>query len=64
MEYQFERNSEDSLVLVDAVVQDLPFTLAIDTGATHTVIDLTAMLMAGYSLGDATGTVSLETAKG
>lgn len=39
-------------------------TLALDTGATHTVIDLTVLLMAGYTLNDVLKTVPMETAKG
>lgn len=64
IERRFELTDEDSLVLVDIELYDLPFTLAVDTGATHTVIDLTALLMAGYALKDAKGIVQMETAKG
>ncbi len=64
MEFKFNLPDDESLILVDSEINDLPFTLAIDTGATHTVIDLTALLMAGYSLSDAKGSVPLETAKG
>ncbi len=62
--HHFELLDEDSLILVDIMLHDLPFTLAVDTGATHTVIDLTALLMAGYSLKEAKGTIQIETVKG
>jgi hypothetical protein len=62
--FYFELEDEDSLILVDAEIDELPITLALDTGATHTVIDLTALLMAGYSVRDAKGTLPMETAKG
>lgn len=39
-------------------------TLALDTGATHTVIDLTLMLLNGYDLTNVVRTVEFETAKG
>jgi predicted aspartyl protease len=39
-------------------------SLALDTGASHTVIDLSTLLLAGYNLQDSVGTVSLETANG
>ncbi len=64
MEFNFILPNEDSLILVDSEINDLPFTLAIDTGASHTVVDLTALLMAGYSLSDSKGTIPMETAKG
>ena len=64
IEHHFELIDEDSLVLIDIILDGLPFTLALDTGATHTVTDLTTMLIAGYSLSDAKGTVQMERAKG
>jgi predicted aspartyl protease len=39
-------------------------SLALDTGASHTVIDLSTILLAGYDLKDATKIVELETGKG
>jgi hypothetical protein len=62
--FNFKRYHEDSLILVNAKVGHEPATLALDTGATHTVIDLTILLMAGYSLSDVVKTVEMETAKG
>jgi hypothetical protein len=64
MEYRFDLEDEDSLILVDAEIDELPFTLAVDTGATHTVIDLTSLLLTGYSVSDNIGIVPLETGKG
>ncbi len=42
----------------------LNFTLALDTGATHTVIDFTVMLMNGYTVSQVVRMVDFETAKG
>lgn len=64
MKYKFDLGDDDSLILVDAEIDEMPFTLAIDTGATHTVIDLTSLLISGYSMSDIKGTVHIETAKG
>jgi predicted aspartyl protease len=62
--FVFDMEGEDSLIRVDAELGYSDFTLALDTGATHTVIDLTVMLMNGFSLKDAIKTVEFETAKG
>ena len=62
--FRFERKTEDSLILVNADAASERATLALDTGATHTVIDLTILLMAGYTLNDVIKTVPMETAKG
>jgi hypothetical protein len=62
--YNFRREDEDSLILVTARANQERATLALDTGATHTVIDLTVLLMAGYTLNDVLKTVPMETAKG
>ena len=62
--YHFHRYDPDSLLLVYARVNQERATLALDTGATHTVIDLTVLLMAGYSIKDSKKVVLMETAKG
>ena len=62
--FQFDLEGEDSLIRVDVQLGYSDFTLALDTGATHTVIDLTVMLMNGFYLKDAIKTVEFETAKG
>ena len=63
-EFVFELESEDSLIRIDAEIGESDFALALDTGATHTIIDLAIMLMNGYRLGDVIRTVEFETAKG
>jgi Aspartyl protease len=62
--YKFHRDDGDSLILVYARANQERATLALDTGATHTVIDLTVLLMAGYSMKDSIKSVPMETAKG
>jgi Aspartyl protease len=63
-EFEFSLENQDSLIRIDAQIGKSDFSLALDTGATHTVIDLTVMLMNGYRLDDVIRTVEFETAKG
>ena len=60
----FKRHNADSLIILKGrlVADDISF--ALDTGASHTVIDLTQLLIAGFEVKDAIGTVEIETAKG
>ena len=62
--FRFLLENEDSLIRIDAKVDRAGLTLALDTGATHTVIDLTLMLLNGYDLTQADRMVEFETAKG
>ncbi len=62
--FNFELQDEDSLVVVDCKIHHHNFALAVDTGASHTVIDLTALLLIGFTLNDVVRIVQLETGKG
>ena len=62
--YKFELPDEDSLIILKGKIANDNLSLALDTGASHTVIDLSTLLLAGYNLQDSVGTVSLETANG
>lgn len=62
--YPFELTDEINLVIVLASVDGYELRLALDTGASDTVIDLTALLIAGYRKSDTTGQVEIETGKG
>ena len=62
--HPFSRGSEDSLIVVPCRIDNDPLALALDTGASHTTIDLTPMLMAGYEMKDAIRTEQIETASG
>lgn len=62
--YQFELPDEDSLVIVDCKIRHHNFALAVDTGASHTVIDLTTLLLMGFTMNDVIRIVQLETGKG
>ncbi len=62
--FRFSLENEDSLIRINAQVDRSDLTLALDTGATHTVIDLTMLLLNGYDLDKVVRTVEFETAKG
>ena len=62
--HKFKLVDEDSLIIVKGLLGADRISLALDTGASHTVIDLSTMLLAGYDLKDATKIVELETGKG
>ena len=61
---KFTRYAIDSLVLIKSEIIDHEISLAIDTGASHTTIDLTALLIAGLRLEDSIRIEKLETASG
>jgi hypothetical protein len=54
MTYAFHRNSEDDLIVVTSYLRlpgkklYYPLSLILDTGASHTVVDLNMLLVAGY----------------
>ena len=62
--FPFELNDDVNLIIVLASVDGFDLRLALDTGASNTIIDLTALLIAGYRKSDATDTVEIETGKG
>ena len=60
----FERQDDESLMVIDVDINNSTLLLAFDTGATHTVIDMTALLLMGISIPKNAEIVLLETAKG
>lgn len=62
--YYFELKTPDSLIDVECRLKDENFRFALDTGASHTIIDLAALMIAGYDLQNAVRTVQLETGNG
>lgn len=58
------RPSDDSLIVVPCKIGLDPLALALDTGASHTTIDLTPLLVAGYEMKDAIRNTQIETASG
>jgi len=65
MEYQFKRESESGLIIVNVEVDNkYGLKMVLDTGATNTTIDSNALYLLGYDLIDNVGTVKIETANG
>ena len=62
--YSFDRPTEDSLIEFTARLDGKSLTLVLDTGATHTVLDFSALIKEGYRLSDMRGLVFIETANG
>jgi hypothetical protein len=60
----FIRPTAESLIVVPCAIDSNPLALALDTGASHTTIDLTPLLMAGYEINHAIRTEKIETASG
>jgi predicted aspartyl protease len=63
-QHKFNRTEADSLITIPCRIGTDRYTFAIDTGASHTVIDLTPLLMSGYQMKDVLRIVELETGKG
>lgn len=62
--FPFELTDEVNLIVVIASIDGYKVRLALDTGASNTIINLTALLIVGYRIGQETGEVELETGKG
>jgi hypothetical protein len=62
--HKFKRLEEDSLITIPCRIGNDRYTFALDTGASHTVADLTPLLMSGYQMKDSLRVVELETGKG
>lgn len=60
----FERQNDDQLIVIDCKMHSHKILLALDTGASHTTIDLAALIIAGYNIADAIREVEIETASG
>ena len=61
---KFKRANADSLIIIKGSLPHHQIALAIDTGASHTTIDLTALLIAGIEVKDSIRIEKLETASG
>jgi hypothetical protein len=56
----FSRNNDDALIVLPCYFNQDEFAVALDTGASHTTIDLNVLYMEGYSLENAIGTSQFE----
>ncbi len=64
MKYSFELTETVNLIIIIAQIDGYDVRLALDTGASDSVIDLTALMIAGYHKSNVSEIVELETAKG
>jgi predicted aspartyl protease len=62
--HSFTRQDDESLIIIPCMIDKDPFTVAVDTGASRTVMDLTPLLMSGYEMKNALRKVPLEAASG
>jgi len=63
-QHKFRLRDADSLIVLRCKIGIENISMALDTGASHTVIDLTQLLIAEYSIVDSIGKVQIETANG
>jgi hypothetical protein len=61
--YTFEYTEELQLIVIIASIDNYDVRLALDKGASNTVIDLTELLIAGYRKSDVIGQEEYETGK-
>ena len=65
MIYQFEKSIENGVIFITAKLEGKhTFRMMLDTGASYTTIDVTALYLAGYSIGNNLETEEVETANG
>jgi predicted aspartyl protease len=65
MKYPFKRNHPDDLILVSIVIDGrYKLRVAVDTAASHTVIDSNALYMVGDELRESVASEPVETANG
>ena len=62
--HTFKRENDDALIVLPCYFNKDEFAIALDTGASHTTIDLNVLYMDGYTLADVIGTTEFEGATG
>lgn len=60
----FERDESGLLIVSIEIDGKYALKMVLDTGATHTTVDVNALYLLGYDLKDSLGTVQIETANG
>jgi len=65
MTYRFEKDPDGGIILVTVLLEGkYVFKMVLDTAASRTTIDTTALYMAGYTINNALETSTVETANG
>ncbi len=62
--YAFSLETDEEVIIVNSLIDNYPIRLAVDTAATHTVIDWNMLMMIGYSPQNGGDWVQLETSNG
>jgi len=62
--YPFRRETEDELILIEAVIGGSDLDLILDSGASHTVVDFGILIDQGFRIGDTKGLIPIDTANG
>ena len=62
--YPFRRETEDELILIEAVIEGSDLDLILDSGASHTVVDFGVLIDQGFRIGDTKGLIPIDTANG
>jgi len=65
MRYRFEKDLESGIILINVQLDGKhTFKMVLDTGASRTTIDTTALYMADYKVNNMSKTSAIETANG
>ena len=62
--HTFKRKNDDALIVLPCYFNKDEFAVALDTGASHTTVDLNVLYMEGYTFDDVIGTSQFEGATG
>ena len=62
--YSFSLETDEDVIIIDSLIDGYPIRLAVDTAATHTVIDWNMLMMIGYVPENGKDWVTLETSNG
>lgn len=63
-EFPFKLETDEDLIIIKTWINGHQIRLALDTAATHTVVDLNALLILGYTMDDLFSPIPIETANG
>lgn len=63
-DFPFALESDEDIILVRAWIEGYGLSMALDTAATHTVIDVNVLLMKGHDIPKDLSMVTVETASG
>jgi predicted aspartyl protease len=62
--FQFELNKSNNVILVETIFDFSTLIFLLDTGASHSIIDLSSVIIEGYNANEFVEKVEVETANG